>query len=548
MSIRTQLAGLSGRTLLLCQDTGEAYLRALWAGGESAGEGGFVRTIARMFASERRSPEGKRQAASPPSAALAGEDDPAAQILRSHALFALPPTASNWEYEWGYRLCDDAIAMIDMDGVLFANDHWGEGPGCYPELVIGYDGLEGAALRAAADSRVKVIGLRIKSPGGDASGCFDLAETIRRVSARAGGKPVHAYVGAAALSAGYLIAAAADRITASAEALVGSIGAVVFHVDTSAAMAKAGIKITPITFGGNKLAEAGVEPITDAGRDQISTRVDELGRRFVSFIAAQRGIEESAILEMKAGFVLAKHSNPAASGLDLGLVDEIAGQIDWYAGLLAIASGEAETPAPAAPPSQPSAAAASVAAPASAPAGSAAASKPASKGETPMAKKETVAQLTARLEGEGKSPEEILAAIKALMAEEEEDDDGAAAASAGEGDEPKAGEATAAKPASSGSAASIGEQILDLPEAKGRDALAARLAITPGMTVASAKAALAASPKAGAPGFPGEVPDPGVKTDAKAGGGKPSGGDLAAEARSLAERGGLGYRLRKPAA
>lgn len=545
MSFHTQLAGLSGRAILLCSVTGEAYVRALAAKSEapSAGAGGLPAMIARLFAGERRSSETPPQ---PPAADLDGKGVDPAQLLRSHALFAMPPTASDWEYEWGYRLLDGCVALIDIDGLLIANDAVVETPGGWLDYLIGYDGLEGAVLRAAADQRVKVIGLRIKAPGGDASGVFDLAETIRSVSARAGGKPVHVYIGAMALSAGYMIACAADHITASAEALVGSIGAVILHIDTSRAMEKAGITITPITFPDpHKTAEAGIEPLTDAGRAQMQTRIDEIGRRFVAFVAAQRGLEESAVLELKAGFVLARHSDASASGLDLGLVDDIASQGAWYDRLLALAEGEAEAPAaPADPPSTQAAAAdAATARPAAAFAASGANPPSSTNQGEPDMDAAKIAAMKAKMEGEGKSADEILAAIVALINGDEDDDGAGGADAAGDGDEPDGGQA-AAQPAAANAGKSVGEQILDLPEAEGRDRMAARLAVTPGMTVETAKGLLASAPKASAaPGFPGEVPDPQVTPDGK-GGGANAGGDIVAQAKALANAGGLGYRLR----
>lgn len=162
--------------------------------------------------------------------------------------------------------------------------------------------------------------------------------------------------------------------------------------------------------------------------------------------------------------------------------------------------------------------------------------------------------MTARMEGEGKKPEEILAAIKAMIDEEEDEGGGEANAGEGEGeeDDAAAAAASAAKPgkaaaqtAASGadvqvSAATV-KAIMGLPEAAKNPKLASEIVGMAGMTVTQAKALLAAGGSA-KPGFPGEVPDPGVKDLGNTS--QAQAGDFAAEARALAQKGGLGYRLK----
>ncbi|WP_270375580.1 S49 family peptidase [Marinicauda sp. Alg238-R41] len=545
------LSGYVGRPLLLAEDHGNTVIRQLTRPGET--ERGMLASLARLFAgsSERRSPNDapRTEAGSAPAG------DPADPAARAKALYIKPASADRWEYEWGYLLAD-GVALIDVDGMVDARgdriimEYW-----C--EDILGYDHLTGAILRAAADDRVGAIGIRIECPGGDASGLFDFCGAIASVSARAGGKPIWAYTAKGALSAGYGIAAACDKVFASGQALVGSIGAVAFHIDTSKAAEKAGIAITAVKWGENKTAEMGIAPVTDDALARMQSRIDELGETFAEHVAEMRGIDIEAIRAMNANIYLARHRDEAQSGLALGLVDEIASEAVWFDRLRALANGEAGTAEDAG-----SGTAQTVQAAASArtplrtqttthpqPKAAAASAPAQNRGVREMDKAKLDA-LTARMEGEGKKPEEILAAIKAMI--DEEEDDGSGEANAGDGEEEEDGAAaaaaSAAKPGKKAGAdlqvsAATVSAIMDLPEASRNPKLAAEIVSIPGMTVAKAKSMLMAGGSA-KPGFPGEVPDPGVKDL-----GNPSqaqaGGDLVAEARALAGKFGQSSRLRQ---
>mgnify|MGYP000747584119 CR=1 FL=1 len=90
---------------------------------------------------------------------------------------------------------------------------------------------------ALADPQVSGILLDIDSPGGEASGSFELARRVREVAAV---KPVWAVANDAAYSAAYAIAASAQRLFVTETGGVGSIGVIALHVDQSVKDAKDG--------------------------------------------------------------------------------------------------------------------------------------------------------------------------------------------------------------------------------------------------------------------------------------------------------------------
>ena len=124
---------------------------------------------------------------------------------------------------------------------------------------------------AVADPMVSGILLDIDSPGGEASGSFELARRVREVAAM---KPVWAVANDAAYSAAYAIAASAQRLFVTETGGVGSIGVIALHVDQSVKDAKDGYRFTAITAGAHKNDYSPHEPLSDAAKTELQGEVD----------------------------------------------------------------------------------------------------------------------------------------------------------------------------------------------------------------------------------------------------------------------------------
>ena len=111
---------------------------------------------------------------------------------------------------------------------------------------------------ALADPQVRGILLDIDSPGGEASGSFELSRRVREVAAV---KPVWAVANDAAYSAAYALAASAQRLFVTETGGVGSIGVIALHVDQSVKDAKDGYRFTAITAGAHKHDYSPHEPL-----------------------------------------------------------------------------------------------------------------------------------------------------------------------------------------------------------------------------------------------------------------------------------------------
>jgi signal peptide peptidase SppA len=180
--------------------------------------------------------------------------------------------------------------------------------------MMGYDGIRQVFMSALADDAVRAIVLLIDSPGGEVSGCFDLADTI---FAARGAKPIWAILNECAYSAAYAIASAADRITVPRTGGTGSIGVIAMHVDWSTAIQKAGIKVTFITYGERKADGAPELPLSKEALARFQKDIDEVGDLFVATVARNRNISASEVRNMEAATFQGGH------GIALGLADAV---------------------------------------------------------------------------------------------------------------------------------------------------------------------------------------------------------------------------------
>jgi len=97
-------------------------------------------------------------------------------------------------------------------------------------------------------------------------------------------------------SCAYWLASQADTIYATTSAQLGAIGVYCEHDDVSGMLEKAGIKITLIAHGENKVDGSPYEPLSDTARAGMQADVDEIGEWFDSAVARGRGVTQSVVL------------------------------------------------------------------------------------------------------------------------------------------------------------------------------------------------------------------------------------------------------------
>lgn len=186
----------------------------------------------------------------------------------------------------------DGVAVISIAGPLMR----------YADLFAAISGATSYEdlrrdLQAAVDRPdVRAILLTVDSPGGMVNGANEMADAIRAASAL---KPLQAYVGGQAASAAYWLAAAAQRVTIEATAMVGSIGVRQGYRDTSERDARSGVKT--IEFVSSQSPHKVVDPQAPAGQKKIQKVVDDLAGVFVGSVAKHRGISTEDVIAKFGG-------------------------------------------------------------------------------------------------------------------------------------------------------------------------------------------------------------------------------------------------------
>jgi ClpP class serine protease len=122
---------------------------------------------------------------------------------------------------------------------------------------------------------------------------------MRRMKAETG-KPLWAIADHSALSAGYALARAADKLYLPRTGEVGSIGVVAAHVDQSGYDAKQGVQVTYVYAGAHKVDGNPHQPLPPAVKEALQADIDALYSAFVSDVAAARNISEDAVRATEA--------------------------------------------------------------------------------------------------------------------------------------------------------------------------------------------------------------------------------------------------------
>jgi len=208
------------------------------------------------------------------------------------------------------------IALIDVEGVLMNRSK--------PELIG--EGEHPVSLfvekleKAANDSGVKALVVRINSPGGTVTASDLMYKELKYFKERTEGeRPVVAVLMDVAASGGYYVACGCDSIVAHPTTLTGSIGVIMQLINFAGTMQKIGMEAEAITSGEMKDAGSPFEHLTTEEREIFQKLVDDFYDRFVEVVAAGREeLDEEEVRELADGRVYS-----AEQALELGFVDRI---------------------------------------------------------------------------------------------------------------------------------------------------------------------------------------------------------------------------------
>lgn len=204
----------------------------------------------------------------------------------------------------------DGVGIIPIQGTMFR----------HADLMssisggVSYATIRTDLQRALDDSSITAILLDVDSPGGEVNGCSELASAIRAACTL---KPVAAYVGGLGCSAAYWIASAADNVSCSSTAQLGSIGIVASYTDTSKADATAGKKTVQIVS--SQSPDKNVDPSTDDGARLVQEKLDSVASVFIGDVARHRGADPKTVARAYGrGGVLV-----GADAVAVGMADDV---------------------------------------------------------------------------------------------------------------------------------------------------------------------------------------------------------------------------------
>lgn len=185
------------------------------------------------------------------------------------------------------------IGVINLSGAMVNRPMPGaSGPG-----PVSYAAVRAAFDDLLEDDAVSCIILRLDTPGGMASGCFDLVDHIFEARGR---KPVYALVDDHAYSAGFALASACDEIWISRTGGVGSVGVVRYHYDWSGNNAQIGLKVTPLFAGARKVDFDPNFPLAEEALGAAMADLEDMRTIFVDTVARNLGMDAETVRATEA--------------------------------------------------------------------------------------------------------------------------------------------------------------------------------------------------------------------------------------------------------
>lgn len=224
-----------------------------------------------------------------------------------YARYARSQTASSIER-------DKAIAIIGAVGTIRSGKSMGEANEI-ASLSLCQD-----IRKAADDTTIKVIILRIESGGGSAQASEEIWQELQRARTK---KPVYASLSSVAASGGYYIAAGCDTIIAAPETITGSIGVIAAIPNFSKMMNSIGVTFDTVRTNPNALFLNGVLPVTPTERRVLEQMIDSTYARFLARVAESRHRSVDAIRTVARGRIWTGTAAQAR-----GLVDVVGGLTD----------------------------------------------------------------------------------------------------------------------------------------------------------------------------------------------------------------------------
>ena len=229
---------------------------------------------------------------------------------------------SEWDTEWG---TEEQIAIIGVYGTIKPGESEPPATVILPIPYIGGGRSTGSETvvrqleDAFANSKVKVIILRVDSGGGSALASAEINEAIIRLK-RKYKKPLIVSMGNAAASGGYLVSVSADKIFSDDLTITGSIGVWASRPNLDSLIKGQKIKVEIFKRGENSDIGSFFRKLDEEDVEIIQGIIDFYYGRFIDAISEGRKISRQEAEEIAQGRIWM-----GSDAFNKKLVDEIGG-------------------------------------------------------------------------------------------------------------------------------------------------------------------------------------------------------------------------------
>lgn len=233
-----------------------------------------------------------------------------AQFQKNGVLAIAKASFSSWfDYEEPKPFRNiGGIGVVEITGPMTHHADW---------FWDNYDSITERANAAFTSDETTAVILKIDSPGGDCSGCYETVRALRAMAVKSK-KKLFAYADGMAASGGYALACAAEAIFLPETGFVGSIGVVQSLYDCTKMNEKHGVNVAVIASGTKKSYGNPDVAIDEGAIAEVRGQVDTLAEMFFVLVAESRGkLSTDQIRSLEAGIFLGKNA------VSVGLADGV---------------------------------------------------------------------------------------------------------------------------------------------------------------------------------------------------------------------------------
>ncbi len=206
------------------------------------------------------------------------------------------------------------IAVMRIEGVIMP---FGNGVQ-YPEFATTPNDVRDFISALESEIAIEGVLFEINSPGGTPVASETIASEIANLS-----YPNIALIGDMAASGGYLIAASADQVMASAMSDVGSIGVTMSYLEESQKNIDEGYTYVPLNSGKYKDTGSPYKPLTAEERTLLETQLTEIHEYFVDLVSQYRALDRALVAALADGSTVT-----GTRAKEAGLIDAIGGRTE----------------------------------------------------------------------------------------------------------------------------------------------------------------------------------------------------------------------------